>query len=142
MIAFVDASALAKRYLDEPHDEIVEELSGMLVSSLSAVEVSSAIWRRQRMGDLDGNAAAFLASQAQWELTGGDPRIIVLPPTTPVLIDAGRLTGTAGLRAYDAVQLASAIAMREVYPDVNAFCCFDRTLSAAAAAHGFDVLTA
>lgn len=143
MIAFADASALVKRYVvDEEHRDLVMSLTDILVSAVSTVEVSSAIWRRQRMGELDGATAGALASQAQWDLTGGDPRVVVLPPSTPVLIDAGRLTGTAGLRAYDAVQLASAIAMREVYPDLNTFACFDRTLSAAAASHGFDVLTA
>lgn len=142
MIAFADASALVKRYLDEEHRELVMSLTDILASSISAVEVSSAIWRRQRLGELHGADAATLASLAQRDLTGGDPQVVVLPPTTPVLLDAGRLTGTAGLRAYDAVQLASAIAMRAVYPDVNTFACFDRELSAAAAAHGFDVLRA
>ncbi len=142
MIAFADSSALVKRYLDEEYRELVMSLSATLASSLASVEVSSAIWRRQRLGEISGSDAAVLAERARFDLTGGDPDVIVLPPTTHVLFRASELTGTAGLRAYDAVQLASALAMRDAYPDCTAFACFDRQLSAAAAAHGFNVLTA
>lgn len=142
MIAYADSSALVKRYLDEDHRELITSLSAILASSLASVEVCSAIWRRQRLGELSGTDAAVLAGRARFDLTGGDPLVIVIPPTTQVLFRAGELTGTTGLRAYDAVQLASALALRDAYPDCTTFACFDRSLSAAAAAHGFEVLTA
>lgn len=143
MIAFADSSALVKRYLDEEHRELITGLSAILASSIACVEVCSAIWRKQRMGELEAADAAVLAGRARWDLTGGDPMVILLPPTNHVFSDAAQLTGTAGLRAYDALQLATARAMRESAPgEWNAFACFDRTLSGAAAAHGFDVLTA
>ena len=109
---------------------------------MACVEVCSAIWRKQRLGELAAADAAILAGRARRDLTGGDPQVIVVPPTTHVLIDAAQLTGSAGLRAYDAIQLATARAAREAAPDWSAFACFDRTLSAAAASHGFDLLTA
>lgn len=142
MIAFADSSALVKRYLDEEHRDLVVDLSAIIASSVACVEVCSAIWRKQRLGELDAADAAVLSARARRDLTGGDPLVIVVPPTTPVLIDAAQLTGTAGLRAYDAVQLATARAAQEAMPEWGAFACFDRTLSAAAAAHGFELLTA
>lgn len=137
MIAYADSSALAKLYLDEPGRDEVLALSTLVASSLAAVEVCSAIWRKQRMGELTAADAGVLADRARGELSGGSTRVVVIPPTTQLVVDASLLTGTAGLRAYDALQLATALAAREAMPDVAAFACFDRGLSGAAAAHGF-----
>lgn len=137
MIAYADSSALAKLYLDEPGRDQVLGLGTLVASSLAAVEVCSAIWRKQRLGELAAGDAGVLADRALAELSGGSTRVVVIPPTTRLLVDASLLTGTAGLRAYDALQLATARAAREAMPDVAAFACFDRVLSGAAAAHGF-----
>ncbi len=56
------------------------------------------------------------------------------------LEDAVRLTGVHGVRAYDAVQLASARAARAVDPGIDAFAAFDHGLRRAAAAEGFTLL--
>jgi hypothetical protein len=53
-----------------------------------------------------------------------------------VLESAAELTGTHGLRTYDAVQLTCALAAGEVDPDCNEFACYDENLRAAAAARG------
>ncbi len=45
-----------------------------------------------------------------------------------------------GLRAYDAVQLASACAVNAAVPEGTAFVAFDKTLRAAAAAEGLELL--
>lgn len=140
MIAYADSSALVKRYVDEPGADTVRALDGVVTTSLAAVEVSSAIWRLHRMGELSASDAGVLADRARADLSGSDPAVVVVPPTTPVILEAARLTGTASLRAYDAVQLATALVARSAYPDLAEFACFDEALSGAAAAHGFAVL--
>jgi uncharacterized protein len=51
--------------------------------------------------------------------------------------DAARLAAVHGLRAHDAVQLATARAVRAADPAVARFAAFDRGLRAAAAVEGF-----
>ena len=70
------------------------------------------------------------------------PRFVALAVTAPLLEAAARLVAVHGLRASDAVQLATALAAREADPDCRSFACFDRTLRAAAAAHGFALVPA
>jgi uncharacterized protein len=61
----------------------------------------------------------------------------VLPRT---LDDAARLVATHGIRADDAVQLASAMAAREADPDCTAVACFDQRLRRAAASEAFSLI--
>lgn len=142
VVAYGDASALVKRYLTEPGTDAVDAIEGWVTSTLSAVEVASAIWRRNRMRELSSADAALLARRAASDLAGDDHRTILVPPLEVVLTTAVRLTATAGLRGYDAVQLATAMAARDSYPDLNLFASFDEQLSGAAAAHGFELLPA
>ncbi len=60
-------------------------------------------------------------------------RFEVIQINPPLLDRAAGLTGTARLRAYDAVQLASAEAARAAAPDCDTFACFDSGLRDAAA---------
>jgi hypothetical protein len=54
-----------------------------------------------------------------------------------VLIAAAREVAHHALRAYDAVQLASALAVREIDPRCTHFACFDVDLRRAASRAGF-----
>lgn len=56
-----------------------------------------------------------------------------------LLEDAARLTAQ-GLRAYDAVQLASAVRARAADPELVSFACFDAGLRRAAARAGFSLI--
>lgn len=141
-VAYGDASALVKRYLDEPGSDLVDGVDGWVTSSISTVEVSGAIWRRVRMRQLAAQDAAVLAAQAAADLHAGSLKAVVMPPHDAVLTRARQLTATDGLRAYDAMQLATAIVARDAYPDLAHFACFDEQLCTAAAAHGFALLTA
>lgn len=70
------------------------------------------------------------------------PRLDVVRASDDVLDAAARLTDTAGLRAYDAVRLASAEATRAADPGCHSFACFDASLRDAAARSGFALLPA
>ena len=145
MTVFADSSALVKLYADEPGHERVRELPTLVVSQLARVEVPSAIWRKQRLGELDSGAARLLTSafEADWSGTEEErPRFSVVTPTVAVLEGAARLCAVHGLRAYDAVQLACASAARDAIPECRTVAAFDRRLRDAAAAEGFSLVPA
>ena len=57
-----------------------------------------------------------------------------------VTASAARLCAVHPLRAYDAVQLASALVVQELQPDDVPLAAFDRALRRAAAAEGLRLL--
>lgn len=143
MIVFADSSALVKLYADEPDHKLVREQGGLVISALARVEVPAAIWRKHRMGELDPADAAVLVAAFEADYHGSaedQPRFAVVAATTTVLEAAARLVGVHSLRAYDAVQLASAKAAAEAVPDCRTMAAFDNTLRAAAAKEGFALL--
>ncbi len=109
MIYFLDASALVKRYVREPGSDTIRSLfvrrRRMAVSALSAIEISAALWRRAREHDLDGDIAAGLVARATSDMT----EMLVVEPRGAVLDLAAALVAKHPLRAYDAMQLASAL---------------------------------
>lgn len=140
MSCFADSSALVKLYADEPGHRAVRDLGGMIVAQIARVEVPAALWRKHRMGELSPAAAAVLVAEFEADWFGTEDRHRRFEParmTAAVLEDAVRLTGLHGLRAYDAVQLATARAVRGADPDVTLFVAFDKALRDAAATEGF-----
>jgi predicted nucleic acid-binding protein len=75
------------------------------------------------------------AFENDWHESGGSFEVVAV--RSAVLDAAARLTSTRGLRAYDAVQLASALAARAADASIQLFACFDEDLRAAAAQDGF-----
>ncbi len=143
MIVFADSSALVKLYADERDHKLVREQGSLVVSALARVEVPAAIWRKHRMGELDPVDAAVLVAAFEADYHGSSqdqPRFGVVATTADILETAARLVGVHSLRAYDAVQLASAKAAAEAVPDCRTVAVFDSTLRAAAAKEGFALL--
>jgi predicted nucleic acid-binding protein len=143
-MCFADSSALVKLYADEPGYETVRGLGGIVVAQIARVEVPSALWRKQRMGELTAAAAAVLVSQfeADWFGTDEEPRRFEpIRLTALILEDAAKATAVHGLRAFDAVQLATAKAVRAADPGITRFAAFDKALCDAAATEGFRVLS-
>lgn len=92
------------------------------------------------MGELDAADARVLAETFEADYSGGPehgPRFAAVELAESVLAEAAHLAAVHGLRAYDAVQLASAAATRSADPDCDVFVCFDEDLRTAAAAEGF-----
>lgn len=145
MSTFADASALVKLYVEEEHHAWVRAFDALVVAQISRVEVPGALWRKTRTGELDGPDAALLvqAFEADWFGAPSDPaRFTVVAATDAVLDHAADLTGTHGLRAYDAVQLASGLALAAADLPSSTFVAFDRSLKRAAAAEGLATPTA
>jgi uncharacterized protein len=117
----------------------------LVVSTLARVEVVAAIWRKHRAGELDLDDSLLLIRAFTADYAGtadSAPRFLVLKVSDRILEHAAELSGTHGLRAYDAVQLASALAAREVDERCAQFAAFDRDLTLAAIAEGFEALPA
>jgi predicted nucleic acid-binding protein len=135
LIAFCDSSALVKRYADEPGSEQIRALDAIAASQLAVVEVPAALWRKHRTGVLRAESARALGARFRADCQGAQPAVSIAGVTTAILDAAALLVARHPLRAYDAVQLASAIAAARTNPGLR-FACFDTTLSAAAAAEG------
>jgi predicted nucleic acid-binding protein len=140
---FADSSAVVKLYADEPGSAAIRRLEVLLVSCLARVEVPAAIWRKQRAGELTVEQADVLTAAFDLDYLGSDdepPRFLVVGILPELLDDAALLTRAHRLRAYDAVQLASARAARAVDPSCDGFACADRSLRAAAVAEHFRLI--
>ena len=140
---FADSSALVTLYADEAGAEDVRRIAHLVVSQLARVEVPAALWRKHRLGEIDAADTAVLVSAFEADYFGGvdqDPRFVAVAVTPGLLDDAARLVGVHGLRAYDAVQLASAVATRVAVGGTTVMASFDKALSAAAAAEGLALM--
>ncbi len=100
----------------------------------------TAVWRKHRLGELSSEDAAVLVEEFEWDWFGeadAEVRFAVVDVTDDVLELAARSAARHSLRAFDAVQLASAVAARAASSDVTEFACFDASLANAARAEGF-----
>ncbi len=144
MTVFEDASAIVARYAAEPGRQQTPRDPVVVVSAVSQVEVSSAIWRKQRIGELSPDQARALVDGFLADLGSAQPSaapVTYLPVAVgrEVLDAAVALCGVHGLRACDAVQLASAMRARAFEPGLAEFVTYDVSLHRAAAAEGFTV---
>jgi uncharacterized protein len=132
MIAYLDASALVKRYISEVGSEAVAKLlteaQAIGTASISFVEVAAALAKAVRLGGLDRQEA----ETAQRAFRGDWPDLMRLPVTQPLLDRAADLAWQFGLRGYDAVQLAAAAAWQEALEIPITLATFDRQLWQAA----------
>jgi predicted nucleic acid-binding protein len=137
---FADTSAVLKLYVDEPGSAEMRNLNLLVVSALSQVEGTSAIWRKTRICELDEMKAQHLIRRFQADLRSelvDRTNLVAVPVTKELLNSAAALVPIHGLKSPDAIQLASANAVREADPDLDTFACYDKSLARAAASHGF-----
>ena len=138
MILYLDASALAKLFVEESHSAEVRaavRLAGTCATSrIAYVEFLSALARREREG-LDMKVAQGIRDlfEARW------PDLMVVEVSRVMTVRAAGLARVHALRAYDAVHLACAQEIQETAPDM-VFACFDERLNQAANVQGMRVL--
>ncbi len=139
MILYLDSSALVKCYGDEPGAldtvNLVDAAEMVVTSPLTRVEVASALARAVRRGVLasSGGREAYAA------FTRESPALIQVPVSEAVLSRAQTFVWEHGLRGYDAVQLASAVAWQERIGRTVTMATFDSRLAHAAQQAGVDV---
>jgi predicted nucleic acid-binding protein len=140
LIHFLDASALVKRYVKEAGSEDVSRLvrrkTRLATSVLAGVEIPSALARRAREGDLPLDAAREHSRRVASDLS----ETHVVAARAHVLEVAAELVWRHPLRAYDAVQLGSAVWLARESRMAVTFVCADQRLATAAAAEGLRVI--
>ena len=132
-----------KLYADEAGHEDIRVLTALAIAELARVEVPAALWRKQRMGELSASDARLLTADFEADYFGTDaepPRFAVVAAGGSLLDEAAKLCASHGLRAHDAVQLSTALAVRRADETCEAFAAFDRSLRTAAAAEGFNLV--
>ena len=140
MIAYLDASALVKHYVEEDGSDAVRRILGESVpvtSRLTEVELTSAIARRARQGDVSENVRDKLLGRLRQDLLS----FYVVELVPEVVSQAGSLLLRHPLRANDAIQLASCLAVQARLPAAVRFVASDQRLNAAARAEGLRVET-
>lgn len=150
MTVLADASAIVKLFARESgSDRMWAEPGPFALSALTRVEVASALWQKSRNDSLGTEAlspadAALLVSSLRIQLSDGafhtGAAVSEVPVSEVSLEMAMRICGIHALRAGDAIQLATALTVREVDPTCTRFWVFDARLARAAAGEGFTVL--
>jgi uncharacterized protein len=142
---FVDSSALVKRYVQEIGTPWIRNLTHrstgheIYLVRITAVEVTAAVARRRRGKTISPSKATSLLSRFRKHLAG---RYTVLELTSTLLDAAMKLANAHGLRAYDAVQLATALELNKQWLDAGlsvVLASADQELNAAATAEGLAV---
>ncbi|MGI9051873.1 MAG: type II toxin-antitoxin system VapC family toxin [Ilumatobacteraceae bacterium] len=145
MTVVLDSSALVKRYVDEPHQDLVRSIAdAMVVSAIVRVEVPSALWRKHRLGELTDDEIEVLIALFEIDWSGDDanttPALSPVAMSDDLLASAAVHVGRHGLRALDGVQLATALLVQQVEPGVVRFACFDEDLRRAARREGLTLI--
>jgi predicted nucleic acid-binding protein len=139
MILYADMSALIKLYVAEEGTDFVQDAvsraSVVAASRVAYVEARAALaraWRESRIGKQDLRHAVSGLNE-DWE------RFLVLEVTSDLARRAGDLAEEHALRAYDALQLASALILRGTVGAEVSFLSFDEDLPHAAQSAGLTV---
>jgi uncharacterized protein len=137
---YLETSALVKLYVKEAGTERLLRLAArtnnhrFAILALARVEMHSAIRRRQREGDIDGPAAERLLRQFEQHL---ESRFVKQVLNDSLIDLATSLVNRHALRAYDAVQLAGCLVLKESSAsDEPSFVCADQQLLQAAENEG------
>ena len=139
MIVYLDASALVKRYVAEAGSPEVEALIGEAqaigTAVISRAEVAAALAKAVRIGLVarEAGAKVLQAFNADWE------HLVRLQLGEPLVARAAALAWEHGLRGYDSVHLASALAWSESLGETLAVATYDRELWRGARASGLSI---
>ena len=140
---YLDTSALIKLYVEEEGTErvvaITDDFDGVqvIILDITPLEARSAVRRRQREGDISGADADRILDRIEDDTSSS---FLVQPSTSAVIEGAARLIDRHPLRAYDALQLAGCLVIRDIVPGPLTFVCADVRLCGAAELEGLTVL--
>ena len=142
-VYFLDSSALVKRYVEESGSAWIQTLTEpnahhkLIIVRITWVEILSAFARRQREGTFAPADAAKALQSFRFDL---DHQYQVVEVDRSLIESAGQLVGKHPLRAYVAVQLASALRILPAFAQAKTialmFVSADDRLIAAAQAEG------
>lgn len=139
MIAYLDASALVKRYVAEAGSaevrRLIDQAEAVGTAIISRAEVAAALAQAVRMALLtrEEGASALQLFGAEWE------SLVRLQMTEILVSRAASLAWDYNLRGYDAAHLASALFWRDLLGESVTVATYDRQLWNAAQATGLIV---
>ncbi|CBE69793.1 MAG: type II toxin-antitoxin system VapC family toxin [Candidatus Methylomirabilis oxygeniifera] len=139
MIAYLDASALVKRYVAEADSaevgELIDQAAVVGTAIISRAEVAAAMAKAVRMALLtrEEGVSALQFFSGEWE------SLIRLQMTEVLVSRAASLAWDYSLRGYDATHLASALFWRDMLGESVTVATYDRQLWNAAQATGLTV---
>ncbi len=140
---YLDTSAFVKLYILEEGSQMVIELAQdpdrnqIVILDMALLESRSAIRRRQREGDITALDANRLLRQIEEDASS----LHLVQSSTPAVIrEASRLLDTYPLRAYDALQLAGCLVVRDRVAAPLTFVCADVRLCETAVAQGLPTM--
>jgi predicted nucleic acid-binding protein len=143
---FVDSSALVKRYVQEDGTAWVRRLTRrsagrrIYLARITPVEVTAAVARRRKGRTLTAAKASSILHRFRQHLAG---RYTLIDISPALVNEAMRLANAHTLRAYDAVQLAAALEIRQQHHTAGfapvTLISADQALNDAATAEGLTV---
>jgi uncharacterized protein len=140
LIVYLDTSALIKLYAEEPGKAQVEQsvsaAETLATSIVTYIETRSAFARKLRMAEID--EAAFDLNRRKFESDWG--LFTLLSVDDSVVRRAGGFSEQFGLKAFDALHLASADGLQSSLRTIVKFASFDTALNRAAERLGMDVI--
>lgn len=140
MILYLDASALVKLYVDEDGAsqarQGVRDAEVVTTCEIAYVEVRAALARRHRESAL--KPAEYRRVLRDFHTDW--PQFFLITIGSALVRDAGAIAERYHLRAYDAVHLASGLAVQAQTEEVVTFACWDRVLAEVAVKAGLQPL--
>jgi predicted nucleic acid-binding protein len=128
MIAYLDASALVKRYVAEAGSAevgvLIAEAEAVATAIISRAEVAAALAKavRTRLLPRDEAVSALQVFSAEWE------NLVRLQMTEVLVARAASLAWEHGLRGYDAAHLAAALYWQDILGEPVTVASYDRQL--------------
>lgn len=139
MIAYLDSSALVKCYVLEAESldtiDMIGRADMVVTSPVTRVEVASGLARAVRTGSVSARGAHAGYADFAREVEA----IIQVPLTDAIVTRAQALVWEHGLRGYDAIQLASALAWQQRIGSRVTLATFDARLAQAVGESGLAV---
>ena len=136
MIVYLDTSAFVKLFTSEPGRvetrQVVAAAQRLASSLVTYAETRAALARKHRMREI--SATAF--ERCKVDLERDWSTLYRFPPQAATVRRAGELAERLGLRAYDAIHLATAEQLQRDTGVSVSFACFDKALNRAAATLG------
>jgi len=145
-IYFLDSSALVKRYINEKGSAWIKSVTAagtgntVIISRITWVEVLSAFARLQRESRIDPSDIAAVIQSFRYDL---ETHYKIIETGQTVIEKAGEYVQKHPLRAYDSVQLASAMVLYpfflDIRPEIFTFVSADDRLLSAAQKEGMSI---
>jgi predicted nucleic acid-binding protein len=140
MILYLDTSALVKKYFEEKHSAAVisawKSSLAIAVSAVAYAELLAAVYRKASEARLNKELVKGVVSGFQEDWSS----FIIVEVDNRLNETIHKAIVRHALRGFDAIHLASALAIASAVPDEFLFACYDERLSQAAKAESLKTL--